>query len=950
MHTDIQTTNENITAEALLETTASLPNNTSLYADLIMVLFQQQQQQDSGAGSGATEGGGGVIKKLVELLPVRLMQAVESGSETLIRLFLRLCAALTARGLVQAKSMLFMMLRLVNDVAVVMTIEGGDVAQRAADMVVRQVMLALPWIGDDLLSLMTMQHTSEEEAHNEEEDSITNPNGSSAIKTELEALMKGLRNYMSMRNTILDVALRVLPAEQDTVESLGRRAEDETMECWAATEEMLGNRNSWEGAPDAEASDDKATPHAKRMMRGVPRPTYLDVANATRTRQNEQQRIDGEGLGQGNDFQHNGGVGGGNGSVATDAATKAKGATSFQAPVFTFNLPVGPLRTPPIPNSIAVAGSMYPQRVRIRFLPQNKTEEKGLLLADRILVEYLIADTLDAYDGATERCVLQLASLPVSFQYEIIIVETIFAHILALPVSSQSLVWYTVVLARVSRQFPVNLRGKVAAGIGTIMNMLVDGGKLRSMDVEASLRLAEWHAHHLSLIKFDWPWQYFSRVASLPETDMCRVFVREVLSRLLRLSYHHRVSALLPEELKSVMPPPATPIFEPRTDPTSNAFLNALLEKMRGKLPAADLWAWMNAWETEQSTAASAKTEPPTIVAAEDAPAPDAEQRNGTTTTSSTSALLKDKDECIVEAVLQIGARTYSHTVIIMERYLSVLQRVHAQSLLHVTSRVWRQSSQYIVLVFDRLMALRLVSNHDIAIWAFSSAQGLGTGGVHPLVWEVLVGAANKTVARAQDHEREFAAIAPAAAAAEQQLLYAEEMLASAEREDAELSRRKVEAAKVIANKKRAEAEKAKLGFMNARTEKLDFFKALVELFVSHLSDRLAMLPDGEEPPELKWAIALLMCIARRYRVDVSEVMPASVREMSRISSRVRPGYADDEDDDPKYEGVPGAEQMMMRDADGVGNARVGFDIASIDARIRAALLAGIGVASANDA
>ena len=77
---------------------------------------------------------------------------------------------------------------------------------------------------------------------------------------------------------------------------------------------------------------------------------------------------------------------------------------------------------------------------------ENKTEEKGLLLADRILVEYLIADTLEAYDGDAERCVLQLASLPVSFTYEIILVEAFFSHILALPVSPQRQVWYTVVL------------------------------------------------------------------------------------------------------------------------------------------------------------------------------------------------------------------------------------------------------------------------------------------------------------------------------------------------------------------------------------------------------------------------------------------------------------------------------------------------------------------------
>ena len=961
MPTNIRDMNENVAAEALLECTASLPNKTSLYADLVMAFFQMQQQEEdmtttttatTGTGTGRT----GFISQLVDLLPLRLIQAVESGSETLIRLFLRFCAALTARGLVQAKSLLTgVMLRLVNDVAAKMTTEAGDVAQRGADMVVRQVMLALPWIGDDLLSLMaTTQHFAED-AHHHDDDSIANQSGSSgAIKTELEALMNGLRNYMNVRRAILDVALRVLPVAQDTMESLGRRAEDETMECWAATEEMLDHlasaASSREGEPEAGASDDQA----KRTMRGVPKPSSFlyngDVPAAPRTQQNEKQRIAGED--QDKEMQHKNG--------GTEAATKTMNSTiSFDASIFSFHLPVGPLPTPPVPKSIAAAGSMYQQRVRLRFLPQNKTEEKGLLLADRILVEYLIADTLEAYDGDTERCVLQLASLPVSFTYEIILVEAIFSHILALPVSPQRQVWYTVVFARVSKHFPPNLRGRVAAGIGTIMNMLVDGGKLRSMDVEVSLRLAEWHAHHLSLIKFDWPWQYFSRVASLPETDVCRVFVREVLSRLLRLSYHKRILDLLPEVLKPVMPPPPAPVFVPRTDSASTAFLEELLGKMRGKLPAADLRAWMNAWETQQASAAQASataaaaaaaaaTGPPTTESARDLPVEKSEQRDGNGTTTTSSPLLKDKDECIVEAVLQMGARTYSHTVIIMERYISVLQRVPAMTLLHVTSKVWRQSSQYIVLVFDRLMALRLVSNLDIASWAFSSEQGLATGGIHPQVWEVLIGAANKTVARAQDHERDSAALAEIAAAAEQEAQYAEEMLASEEREDAELSRRKAEAARLIANKKREEADKASAGFISAHTEKLGFFKALIELFESHLSDRLAMLPEGEEPPELKWAISMLMCIARKYRVDVSEVMPAAVWEMSVPSSRGRPAHAHDQDDNPSYEGAAGA-QHHMRDTGEMEKAKVvGFDIASIDPRIRAALLAGIGVASTN--
>jgi nuclear cap-binding protein subunit 1 len=116
--------------------------------------------------------------------------------------------------------------------------------------------------------------------------------------------------------------------------------------------------------------------------------------------------------------------------------------------------------------------------------------------------------------------------------------------------------------------------------------------RLGELDLEVRDRFAEWFAFHLSNFNFAWPWANWTAralgpvpaaaaaaaadgltpgapaqapaAAPAPDTDESaappqRVFVQDVLSRLVRLSYWDRVRNTIPPELMPLFPPQPAP-------------------------------------------------------------------------------------------------------------------------------------------------------------------------------------------------------------------------------------------------------------------------------------------------------------------------------------------------------------------------------------------------------
>lgn len=120
---------------------------------------------------------------------------------------------------------------------------------------------------------------------------------------------------------------------------------------------------------------------------------------------------------------------------------------------------------------------------------------------DKFVVEEYIGDTLYFYNINHQDCVTQLLNLPIRFQYEHLLIDVIFGHMLLLPKSPFRLVYYGVVLVNLCKEKSNN---NVIPMIARYIDLLFE--KADQLDIESYDRFAEWFAFHLSNFDYKWNW------------------------------------------------------------------------------------------------------------------------------------------------------------------------------------------------------------------------------------------------------------------------------------------------------------------------------------------------------------------------------------------------------------------------------------------------------------
>ena len=123
----------------------------------------------------------------------------------------------------------------------------------------------------------------------------------------------------------------------------------------------------------------------------------------------------------------------------------------------------------------------------------------------------------------------------------------------------------------------------------------------------------------------------------------------------------------------------------------------------------------------------------------------------------------------VLRTLLVAGAKSFTHTLIALERYSEALTALLARAgdegegedtMVRVAAAVWASSPQQSAIVIDRLMGMRLVQCSAIVRWVFSSGMlqsdlELTRG----LAWEAMVNCTNKMIARASDEHEDLALI-----------------------------------------------------------------------------------------------------------------------------------------------------------------------------------------------
>lgn len=394
----------------------------------------------------------------------------------------------------------------------------------------------------------------------------------------------------------------------------------------------------------------------------------------------------------------------------------------------------GPISCPSLPNPPSVSSGVsigkqkheaelkYPQRIhRLDIFPPSKNED--LQPIDRFVMEEYLLDVLLFLNGCRKECASFMVGLPVSFRYEYLMAETIFSQLLMLPQPPFKPVYYTLVIIDLCKALPGAFPAVVAGAVRTLFERIAD------LDMECRMRLILWFSHHLSNFQFIWPWEEWAYVLDLPRWAPQRVFVQEVLEREVRLSYWDKVKQSIENApgLEELLPPKDGPNFslgaEDGKESNENVLSGELNNMVKGKAPVREIISWI-----DESVFPN----------------------NGLEVTL----------RVVVQTLLNIGSKSFTHLITVLERYGQVFSKVCPDQdkqvmLIAEVSSFWKSNTQMTAIAIDRMMGYRLVSNLAIVRWVFSE-ENVEQFHTSDRPWEILRNAVSKTHNRISDLRKEL--------------------------------------------------------------------------------------------------------------------------------------------------------------------------------------------------
>ncbi|KAF8264305.1 MIF4G like-domain-containing protein [Lactarius quietus] len=304
------------------------------------------------------------------------------------------------------------------------------------------------------------------------------------------------------------------------------------------------------------------------------------------------------------------------------------------------------------------------------------------------------------------------------WQLESTLIETILGAQFLLPESPAKPIYYTALITELCKLSPPTVGPAVGKSIRKLYAYCADG-----LDPEVLRRFAEWFSVHMSNFGFQWVWKEWVPDLALPGHHPKRIFVHRALELEVRLSYYDRVLKTLPQEfqepLAGAMPDQAPgPTYE-YEDPSAPHYdaAQGVLNQLRSRTKPEDVLVHLDTLKNNLSETVDVSEDPDTVVRA-----------------------------IAIQSLLHIGARSFSHFLNAVERYLIVLRALSGSPeakihVLELVSTFWQRSRQMVGIVFDKLMQYQIVEPADVVAWVFAH----NAGGFN---WDLLRSAVDKANGR----------------------------------------------------------------------------------------------------------------------------------------------------------------------------------------------------------
>jgi hypothetical protein len=249
-------------------------------------------------------------------------------------------------------------------------------------------------------------------------------------------------------------------------------------------------------------------------------------------------------------------------------------------------------------------------------------------------------------------------SLPEVLEHrERVICEVLLGKLLSCDLSSDSRRSYYEVLlidcCRLSRGFPPTMARSL-------------------LKLVSSMSVASWFAHHLSHYDFKWNWTEWRGDATNTETPTVkRIFLRFLIFKLLSLSYHEKMQAVLPEYMLGMLPYPVGEETLATGPMPSELVHGELVARMKQRLPIEELKAFVESAKISRAS--------------------------------------------VLETVLHVGSKTFSHLLNALERYRGLLsETLQASVAMPVIRSFWTNNIQNQHIVIEKLVHYGVIEHHDV--------------------------------------------------------------------------------------------------------------------------------------------------------------------------------------------------------------------------------------------
>ncbi|KAG6877453.1 hypothetical protein C0993_007137 [Termitomyces sp. T159_Od127] len=325
------------------------------------------------------------------------------------------------------------------------------------------------------------------------------------------------------------------------------------------------------------------------------------------------------------------------------------------------------------------------------------------------------------------------------WQLESTILEIILGSLLILPESSQRSIYYISLITELCKLSPSTVGPAVGKSIRKLYAALSEG-----LDVEAARRFAEWFSIHMSNFGFQVP------DLALAVQHPKRTFMRRAVEFEIRLSYYDRILKTLPEAMQSpetltIAEKAPGPYFE-YDDPANphHEAAQGVLNFFRGRAKAEDV---IDHRETLRTTLETSEDRPVNVD--------------------------MTANSIVIQSLLHIGSRSFSHLLNAIERYLPLLRKVAGSSnsltateakagVLTSVAVFWKNNPHMVGIVFDKLMQYQIVDPNDVVGWTFTNGAGVGLGSsssLNAFEWGLVRGALDKANGRVLIARRKITAL-----------------------------------------------------------------------------------------------------------------------------------------------------------------------------------------------